>query len=198
MVLDRVHVKVEGDTSSLRTTLREGSITLLKVNNRDILRCVLSLFRLAGRAPTAEEVLCCSAITNEEQISLFLRRTIFANNFRLINCLVCPENLSYHLNKHFIEQYERLIRNNIHLQQGFFLVVITADNATSEIASTYVQGHRQFYPAHRPEINAFTEQHILKNDACVCDYEQLSGRLLQSQASGNGENEKSSLSARRV
>ena len=189
-LLTGIHVKVEGDTSSLKNTLREGNITLLKVNNRDVLKCVLSLFRLVGRAPTSEEVLCCTSKTTEEQISVFLRRTIFANNFRLINCLVSPEKLKYRLNKHFIEQYERLIRNNIHLRPVFFLVIITAENAPSEIASTYVQGHRQFVTAMPNQIKEFTANYILKNEQCICDADQLSGRIVQSQNSGNGKSRK--------
>ena len=191
-VLSRLHVMPIGDTRALIKHLRQGMITLLKVSGHDVFRCVLSLFMHANRVPTAEEVLCCTQDTTEEQISVFLRRAIFANNFRQINCLVSPEKLSYQLNKHFVDEYDRLSKNSTSGQLQFLLIVITVENIPSEIASTYVSCHKQFPLGDVKRVREFTAR-ILKNDQCTCDPERLSGRLIQSDASGNGKTRKANL-----
>ena len=191
-LLTMLHVPQSGDTAPLRNTLKEGTITLLKVLSQDVFRCTLSLFRKANRTPTAEEVLCCTSDTTEEQITIFLRRVIFANNYRQINCLLGPEKLSYQKNKHFIEEYERLMKNNIHRTPVFFLVVITVETTPSEIASTYISSHKQFSLSSPQDVRDFTTR-ILKDDHCSCDPENLSGRLVKSNASGNGKTRKAEL-----
>ena len=173
--------------------LGRGMITLLKVPARDMFRCVLSLFMHANRVPTAEEVLCCTQDTTEEQISVFLRRAIFSNNFRQINCLVSPEKLSYQLNKHFVDEYERLSKNSTSGQLSYLLLVITVENVPSEIASSYVSRHKQVPLGDIRRIKEFTEKTILQNDQCRCDPNRLSGRLIQSEGSGNGKTRKANL-----
>ncbi|XP_063680621.1 LOW QUALITY PROTEIN: E3 ubiquitin-protein ligase rnf213-alpha-like [Bolinopsis microptera] len=173
--------------------LGRGMITLLKVPARDMFRCVLSLFMHANRVPTAEEVLCCTQDTTEEQISVFLRRAIFSNNFRQINCLVSPEKLSYQLNKHFVDEYERLSKNSTSARLNYLLLVITVENVPSEIASSYVSRHKQVPLGDIRRIKEFTEKTILQNDQCRCDPNRLSGRLIQSEGSGNGKTRKANL-----
>ena len=143
----------------------------------------------ANRVPTAEEVLCCTQDTTEEQISVFLRRAIFSHDVRQINCLVRPEQLSYQLNKHFVDEFERLSKDS---QQRFLLLVITVENIPSEIASTYMSCQKQFPSGDVNRVKEFTAR-ILRNDQCICDPECLTGRLIQSEASGNGKTMKANL-----
>ena len=193
-VLKKLEMPQGGDTKTLiNQGVRQGMITLLKVPSRDVFRCVLSLFMHANRVPTAEEVLCCTSDTTEEQISVFLRRAIFSNNFRQINCLVSPEKLSYQLNKHFVDEYERLSKNSTSTQLNYLLLVITVENIPCEIASTYVSCHKQFPLGDPKRIKEFTARKILRNERCVCDPDKLSGRLIQSEASGNGKTRKANL-----
>lgn len=166
------------------------AVVLLKTERNNILKYALSLYCSANKAPLAEEVLCCYNHITEEQITIFLQRTILTKaSDGKMSCVINPNGMSYQLNKFFVNEYKRL-KDDIKDDLQFLLVIIAAEDAKEvcDIAS-YFQNHlKTNFPMYSSDDKLKTDvaELILKCEP-NCDRRNIIGRLVQSSSCGNGK-----------